>query len=200
MPSMFDSPAYPGAPFIHAQSNSQSEKIAAWNAAQIFHPNGQMGQQPRAMFTPPASGSPSHSSHGSPHGSVSPPHSSGSPVSVHSGLAFNEAELYRAHDEQTNVTPAISSVRNRSGSMNINMGTVHSPAIGSPGGSPTYDITNPGEYTFNIPRRAMHNNVWGRDNDIGMSALSVGMNLGVGVGMSPVAVGGGNGTGFAMMM
>ncbi|KAF8328503.1 hypothetical protein F5887DRAFT_897667 [Amanita rubescens] len=203
MPSMFDSPAYPGVPFIPAQSHSphthqslESEKIAAWNAAQIFH-SGQMAQQPRAMFTPPAShpisaGSPSHSSHGSPHGSVSPPHSTGSPVSSHSGLAFNEAELYRAHDEreQTTLTPAISSVRNRSGSLNINMTT------GSPGGSPTYDITNPGEYTLSIPRRAMHSGIWARDNDIGMGALNVSMNM----GMNPVAVGGGNGTGFAMMM
>jgi len=209
MPSMFDSPAYPGAPFIPAQSHSlhthqsvESEKIAAWNAAQIFH-NGQMAQQPRAMFTPPAShpisaGSPSRSSHSSPHGSVSPPHSTGSPVSNHSGLAFNEAELYGAHDEreQTTVAPAISSVRNRSGSLNINMGTVHSPATGSPGGSPTYDITNPGEYTLSIPRRAMHNSIWARDNEIGMSALNVGLNM----GMNSVAVGGGNGTGFAMMM
>lgn len=210
MPSMFDSPAYSGAPFIPAQSHSlhthqslESEKIAAWNAAQIFHPNGQMVQQPRMMFTSPAShlisaGSPSHSSHSSPHGSVSPPHSTGSPVSSHSGLGFNEAEFYRAHDERekTAITPAISSVRNRSGSMI----TAHSPATGSPSGSPTYDITNPGEYTLNIPRRAMHNSVWARDNDIGLSALNVGVNMGVGVGMNPVTVGGGNGTGFAMMM
>jgi hypothetical protein len=67
---------------------------------------------------------------------------------------------------------------------------------GSPGGSPTYDITNPGEYTLSIPRRAMHSGIWARDNDIGMGALNVSMNM----GMNPVAVGGGNGTGFAMMM
>lgn len=195
MPSLFDPAHYSGAPFMPPQSHPihalDSEKIAAWNAAQMFHQNGQMAQQQRAMYTPPASHpiSPGHSSHGS-SGSVSPgPRSSGSPVPAHS---FNEGDFYRSHDERDSTVPAISSVRNRSGSFNINMG--------SPSGSPSYDIGhgNPGDYGLNVASRRAHNGVWARENDLAMGALNVNMNIGV--GMNPVAVGGGNGTGFAMMM
>lgn len=203
IPSVFDSTPYPGPPFMPPQSHSvhplDTEKIAAWNAAQMFQQNSHMAQQQRSMYTPHAShpissGSPGSSSHGSSKGSVSPgPRSSGSPVSTHSGIAFNEADFYRSHDErEPTITPAISSVRNRGGSLNIN--------LGSPGGSPSYDIGNPGDYGLSVPRRSTHNGVWARESDIGMGALNVGMTMGVGVGMNPVAVGGGNGTGFAMMM
>ncbi|KAK2459441.1 hypothetical protein APHAL10511_008552 [Amanita phalloides] len=207
VPTIFDSPAYSGAPFIapqqsHSIHSLESEKIAAWNAAQMYHSNGQMMPQPRSMFSPPAShpvstGSPGHSSHSS-NGSVSPgPHMSSSPVSSHSGVPFNEAEFYQGLGDRDIdkplVAPAISSMRNRSGSLNINMGMT------SPGGSPTYDLGNShGDYGLNMPRSS---GVWTRDGDIAISGLNVGMGIGVGVGMNAVAVGGGgNGTGFSMMM
>ncbi|PFH46451.1 hypothetical protein AMATHDRAFT_82582 [Amanita thiersii Skay4041] len=257
MPAIYDSHGFPGAQFVqppqqqvHSHVSLESEKIAAWNAAQMYHgqhPNGQqMMQAQRSLFTPPASshgmssGSSGHSNAGShppSNGSASPSHaSSSSPMSSHSSVSpisgpFNdpasqaffmqrpqasiddaasvgsnrghrERDVQMEHDQpfgdKPTITTAVSSVRDRSGNLNI------ASPLQQGGGSPVYELrpNGHGDYTVGVPRRgSAHGTIWMRDNDITMSSLNVGMGMGVGVGMPTVTVGGGgNGNGFAMMM
>ncbi|KAF8637272.1 hypothetical protein AX17_002938 [Amanita inopinata Kibby_2008] len=279
IPAMYDASPYPGGQFvqsqhqphaIHPHATLESEKMAAWNASQMYHaqhhPNGAMMQPQRSMFTPPApsqdmtSASPgNHSSNGSaspnPHASSSSPispHSASSPIS---GAPFNDPVFFanmqrsqqqmlghpqygppserddassvgssRGHRERDiqmereqqyrekpAITPAVSSVRDRSASLSLNIAAAHGSGVPIPspvhqgGGSPTYEIgpNGHGDYSVGVPRRGNHGGMWARDNDMtAMGGLNVGMGMGVGVGMNTVAVGGGggSGSGFAMMM
>ncbi|KAF8634536.1 hypothetical protein AX15_000835 [Amanita polypyramis BW_CC] len=123
--------------------------------------------------------------------------------SVTSNRSLGDCDILMEHKPQfretPSVAPAVSSVRHRSGSMNIV--PVHSSA-GSPG-VPSYDMGSSahGDFSVNMQRRATHSGGWVRNDDIA-GGMNIGMGVGVGVGMNPVAVGGGggNGTGFMMMM
>jgi len=254
LPAMYDGHSYPGPPFVqsqqsHSMQSLDSEKIAAWNAAQMYHGQHNQMMQQRSMFTTPPSSSHSMSSgspgHSSTSGSVSPrpQTSSSSPISTDAASHFNDPGFYNVsrpqqqmighppygspserddtssissnrshgdadHEQQfrqkTSIAPAVSSVRDRSGSSGVNMAASGASMPSSGNGSYELGSGQHGEYAVNMHRRrATHSGIWARDGDIAMGGMNVGIGIGVNVGMNAVTVGGaggGNGNGFAMMM
>lgn len=226
LPAMYDSHPYQGVPFLHSASvqSLESEKITAWNAAQLYHSH----TNSRSMFTSPpvsshsmSSGSPGHSSTS---GSVSPgPHTSSSPPV--STTHFNDTDFFNIARPQQQIigqhpygspperddASSVSSNRShgdRDREQQYRQKTSIVPAVSSVRersrslSSQAYELESGphGEYSINLhARRATHGGAWARDADIAMAGMNVGMGIG---GMNPVAVGGGggNGNGFAMMM
>jgi len=233
--AMYDGHSYTGAPFVQMQQSHsipslESDKIAAWNAAQLFNSQhqstAQMMQQRSAFMTPPSSshsvssGSPTHSSTS---GSVSPqPHTS-SPISAN----FNEVGFFGMQRAQQQALAHLDYGSPSERDDAVSVGSNHShggerdtheqqqyrqnnsmgPALSSVRGG--INVSMPSSHGLSPPfelgpgsHADYPRRIWARDGNMAMGGINVGMGIGVGVGMNAVAVGGGggNGSGFAMMM
>ncbi|KAL0946327.1 hypothetical protein HGRIS_012566 [Hohenbuehelia grisea] len=218
MGAMYE-PHYSSQHFMQQQHNDV-DKVAAWNAAQLYMGQNQNQQQnllqaQRSLFTPPAT-------------------SHGLPANQQNNTAFNDQALFANFQRQQQQMAAIqqntqlnghmfgsperddvssagsvAQGRARSGSLGAGSGYGSPGHVSSPVGS--YEMPSAlssGEYA--IPRRmgsgaGLHVNTsaangapgsWGRDAELGgMGMMKQSLNT------PPISVGGGgNGTGFAMMM